>query len=264
MPSLFELLSDPVSLTVLGLYAAVIVLEALMPARALPAVRGWKLRGTIAFVVYFLISSYLPLFLGAQLAHLQLFDLSALGKWGGAAVAVLAYEAGAYFWHRAMHASNFLWRTFHQMHHSAERLDTFGAFWFSPMDMVGWTLLFSVCMTVLGVAPQAVVLAVYATTFLSVFQHANIRTPRWLGTIVQRPESHSRHHARGMHTGNYSDLPVFDMLMGTFHNPAGFFETGFYQGASSRVPEMLVFRDVSAAPATPAEVRVEDMPRAAA
>jgi sterol desaturase/sphingolipid hydroxylase (fatty acid hydroxylase superfamily) len=34
--------------------------------------------------------------------------------------------------------SNILWRIFHQMHHSAERLDTYGAFYFSPYDMIGF------------------------------------------------------------------------------------------------------------------------------
>ena len=53
----------------------------------------------------------------------------------------------------------------------------------------------------------------------AIFQHANVRTPRWLGYFVQRPESHSLHHERGVHRDNYSDLPVFDMLFGTFRNP---------------------------------------------
>lgn len=83
-------------------------------------------------------------------------------------------------------------------------------------------------------------------SFLAVFQHANVRTPRWLDFLVQRPESHSCHRERGIHGRNYSDLPVFDMLFGTFHNPADFArEAGFHPGASSRVGEMLRFRDVS-------------------
>jgi sterol desaturase/sphingolipid hydroxylase (fatty acid hydroxylase superfamily) len=99
---------------------------------------------------------------------------------------------------------------------------------------------------VIGVTPEAAVLVLYVTTFLGVFQHANIRTPRWLGYIVQRPESHSHHHERGVHARNYSDLPVFDLIFGTFHNPPDFAPaTGFCDGASYRVPEMLVFRDVS-------------------
>jgi sterol desaturase/sphingolipid hydroxylase (fatty acid hydroxylase superfamily) len=85
-----------------------------------------------------------------------------------------------------------------------------------------------------------------ATNFLSIFQHSNIRTPQWLGYIVQRPESHTHHHARGIHRNNYSDLPLFDIIFGTFRNPATFeHETGFYNGASKRMWDMLRARDVS-------------------
>jgi sterol desaturase/sphingolipid hydroxylase (fatty acid hydroxylase superfamily) len=84
------------------------------------------------------------------------------------------------------------------------------------------------------------------TNFLSIFQHANIKTPQWLGYIIQRPESHTYHHARGIHKLNYSDLPLFDIIFGTFRNPKDFeHETGFYDGASDRILEMLSARDIS-------------------
>lgn len=77
-------------------------------------------------------------------------------------------------------------------------------------------------------------------------QHASFRTPRWLGYLIQRPESHSVHHGRGIHRYNYADLPLWDMVFGTFRNPEGFQpKHGFYDGASERIPEMLAFRDVS-------------------
>jgi sterol desaturase/sphingolipid hydroxylase (fatty acid hydroxylase superfamily) len=247
MPSPLELMLDPVSLAVLALYGALIAWEALAPARSLPAVRGWKLMGLSAFAVYFFVSSYLPLLWTEQLARFQIFDLTGLGTWGGAVVGILLVEFGIYVWHRTMHNSNALWRLFHQMHHSAERVDTYGAFWFSPLDMVGWTVIGSLALTlVVGVTAEATTVVLLATTLLAVFQHANIRTPQWLGYVVQRPESHSHHHERGVHARNYSDLPVFDLLFGTFHNPKGFAaEAGFYDGASARVLEMLVARDVS-------------------
>ena len=54
------------------------------------------------------------------------------------------------------------------------------------------------------------------------------------------------HHARGAHRNNYSELPLFDMLFGTFVNPESYVEeTGFYDGASARVADMMLFRDVS-------------------
>ncbi len=251
MPSPIDLLLDPISLGVFALYAGLIVWETLVPARALPRVKGWKALGLGAFAVYFFLSSYLPLLWSEHLARFQLFDLTSLGTWAGAAVGLLVYEAGVYFWHRSMHGSNLLWRVFHQMHHSAERLDTYGAFWFSPADMIGWTVLSSLCLTlIVGLTPEATTVVLLATTLLAVFQHGNIRTPRWLGYVVQRPESHSRHHARGVHYGNFSDLPIFDILFGTFYNPREFeAETGFYHGASRRIGEMLRFREVSLPPA---------------
>ena len=82
----------------------------------------------------------------------------------------------------------------------------------------------------------------------------SLRTPRWLGYIIQRPESHSVHHGKGLHRYNYSDLPLWDIVFGTFRNPEGFqSEHGFYQGASARIPEMLAFRDVSTPDADVAE-----------
>lgn len=250
MPTPIDILLDPASLAVIALYVGLILWEAVAPARTLPSIKGWKVRGLVAFAGYFFLSSYLPLLWSEQLARFQLLDLTALGTWGGALAGLLTYEAGLYVWHRSMHGSDALWRTFHQMHHSAERLDAFGAFWFSPLDMVGFTALFSLCLTLgVGLTPEATTLVLLATTFLSVFQHSNIRTPRWLGYLVQRPESHSRHHARGVHGGNYADLPIFDLLLGTFHNPRDFAaDTGFYHGASARVAEMMRCRDVSRPP----------------
>lgn len=250
MPTLIELLLDPISLTVFALYAGLIAWEWAAPARELPAVSGWRMRGLAAFVLYFFVSSYLPLLWSKSLAPYQIFDLAIFGTWGGALVALIVYELGVYLWHRAMHRYEALWRVFHQMHHSAERLDTFGAFYFGPWDVLGWTLLSSLCLTLLGVSAQATTVFLLATTFLSIFQHANIHTPRWLGYLIQRPESHTVHHNKGVHAFNYSDLPLFDMLFGTWRNPHSFTgETGFYTGASRRVFDMLLLRDVSRVPA---------------
>lgn len=80
----------------------------------------------------------------------------------------------------------------------------------------------------------------------AVIQHANVRTPRWLGYIIQRPEMHGLHHERGVHAYNYGSVPLWDMLFGTFRNPADFpAEYGFYPGASKRLGAMLIGRDVS-------------------
>jgi len=247
MPTPLDILLDPVSLTVLALYAALVGLEALFPARALPHVPLWRTRALAVFAVYFFLSSYLPLLWTETLARYQLFDLSDVNPWLAAGIAVLVYELLVYGWHRAMHNSQWLWRGFHQMHHSAERIDSFGAFYFSPLDMVGWTVLASLTLTIgVGLSAQAASWFLYASTFLGVIQHVNVRTPQWLGYFVQRPESHSLHHQRGVHRWNYSDLPLWDIVFGTFRNPKEFAaEAGFHDGASARIGAMLAFRDVA-------------------
>ncbi|WGK65891.1 sterol desaturase family protein [Croceiramulus getboli] len=197
-PSPIELVLDPVSLIVLGIYASLILWEALFPARKLPRVKYWRVKGLMAFVLFFYLSSYLPLVWDNYLANYQVFDLTGLGIYWGALVGVLVYELGEYTWHRTMHNSDFLWRAIHQMHHSAERLDSYGAFYFSPLDMMGWVLVSSLCLVlVVGLTPEAATLVILVTTFLTIFQHTNIKTPRWIGYFIQRPEAHSIHHARG-------------------------------------------------------------------
>jgi sterol desaturase/sphingolipid hydroxylase (fatty acid hydroxylase superfamily) len=256
MPNPIDIFLNPVALTCLAIYASLILWEQVLPARKLPVVPYWQVRGLSAFVAYFLLSSYLPLMWDATLAQYRLFDMSALSVWAQVLAGVLAYEFVLYWWHRTMHKVAWLWRGFHQMHHSAERLDTFGAFWFSPLDMTGFTFVSSFALTLLlGVGVEAAVLVLYITFFLGVFQHTNVRTPQWLGYFVQRPESHSRHHGKGIHRDNYADLPLFDLLFGTFHNPARHLDTGFYHGASRQVVDMLLWKDLNAAPAADGVVR---------
>jgi sterol desaturase/sphingolipid hydroxylase (fatty acid hydroxylase superfamily) len=247
MPNPLELLIDPISLAILGMYAFLMTWESYFPAEKLVPIKYWRVRGIISFVIFFYLSSYIPLIIDPFLSAYQLIDL---GKWNAlaaAATGIFCYELLLYGWHWAMHKSDTLWRVFHQMHHSAERMDTFGAFYFSPMDMIGFTLLGSICFALLiGLSPQAITIVLLLTNFMAIFQHANIKTPRWIGYILQRPESHSVHHAKGVHHYNYSDLPVFDILFGTFHNPRSFEkETGFFIGGSSRVRDMILFRDIN-------------------
>lgn len=248
MPSPLELLLDPISLAIFGLFFALALAEWAFPGRDLPRVRGWWARGLVSFAAYFFLSSYLPLLWDEHLAAHRVVDLTHLPAWLAAVIGVLVYEAFAYAYHRALHTSPWLWRNVHQMHHSAERLDTAGAFFFSPLDMIGWTAVGSLALVwIVGLPPQAATIALMAITFFGIFQHANLRTPRWLGYLIQRPESHTRHHGRDHHKNNYADLPIFDLLFGTFENPEHFEgETGLYDGASAQLKDMLLGRDLVA------------------
>ena len=247
MPTPLEILLDPVSIVVLIIFGLLLLLQTVVPGRKLPHIKGWYVRASVVFVAYFYLSTYLPLLWDNYLSEYQLLDLNSVNPFLAAILALFIFEFLIYVWHRTMHQTDWLWLSFHQMHHSAERVDAIGAFYFSPLDMIGFTLLGSLSLVVvIGVSPEAATYFLYATIFLSIFQHSNIKTPQWLGYIIQRPESHSLHHGRGVHRYNYSDLPIFDIMFGTFRNPKNFPETmGFYDGASRRIPEMLLFKDVS-------------------
>ena len=246
LPTPWQILSDPASIIVISIFLVLMIAEELFPGRKLPIIKFWRIKGILSFIIYFFLSSYFPLIWNGYLADYRIFDLTFLGHYWGALVALLIYELGVYFWHRAMHKSNLLWRVFHQMHHSAERVDTYGAFFFSPADMIGFTFLTSLALVWIGgFTPEATIYAIYGATFLAVIQHTNIKTPQWMGYIFQRPESHSLHHAKEVHAYNYSDLPLFDILFGTFRNPKAFsMDTGFYDGASSKIRKMILFKNI--------------------
>lgn len=228
-------------LIALGLFAAFCLLDLIARARRFPDVAFWWLKGASATALYFAIATFAPLVWDGLLGRYQLIDASGLPLAAQIAGGVLVLELGVYAWHRTMHRTDLLWRWFHQMHHSAERVDIWGAFYFSPLDMVGWTFLGSLCLVLgFGLGAEAAIAVNVLVTFLAMFQHANIRTPRWLGYLIVRPESHALHHQRGVHAYNYCDLPLWDMLFGTFRNPGRWEgEAGFHDGASKRVREML-------------------------
>lgn len=232
---------------VIGMFGAFCGLDMFVRARAFDEVRGWRLIGVLAFVVNSAIATYAPFLWDDLFGRLTLVDASALPLPLGVLAGFLVYQFGVYVWHRTMHNVSFLWRWVHQMHHSAERVDIYGAYYFHPFDMVGWALLGSVMLVgILGISPGAAAFVIVLASFCSMFQHANIRTPRWLGYIVTRPESHSVHHERSLHAYNYGDIPLFDMLFGTFRNPREWDEkAGFFAGSTSKFVPLLLGREVA-------------------
>jgi sterol desaturase/sphingolipid hydroxylase (fatty acid hydroxylase superfamily) len=199
-----------VILIVVAVAAAMIAVEAMRPGRRWPRVRGWWLRA-------------------------------------------LAVNAGfvllLYWSHRARHHWGILWRWLHQLHHSPQRIEILTAFYKHPLEIVAEsTLAGALLYLCLGVSPRGVLVISIASGVAGLFYHWNIATPRWLGYIVQRPESHCVHHETGVHAYNYSELPLVDMLFGTFRNPARFDgRCGFDAGAEAAVGRLLLGRDAQAA-----------------
>jgi len=238
---------DIISYLTIGLIPGLIIVDWAIRGKKHDSTRFWRLRATLVSVAGFYIAGFVAVFWGTVLGDFHLLDGGGLGIWGGAVIGILVYEFGHYWYHRAAHAFDWLWRAGHQMHHSAESLDAFGALYQHPLDTFFFTTVASfVFYPLLGLTVEAGIIGAFFLTFNAMFQHMSFRTPRWLGYLIQRPESHSVHHGKGIHRYNYSDLPLWDIVFGTFRNPESFQrEHGFYSGASARIPEMLAFRDVS-------------------
>jgi len=241
-------LVDALGLAVPLSFLALMAVEALFPAQALPARRGWRLAGVGFLIVMATIGTVLPLLIPpAWVEAYGLLDLSGLGPVGGFVVGWVLYTLVGYVWHRSAHTFGPMWRGFHQMHHAPTRLDVASSTVFHPTEIVAYTLIsIGLNVFVLGLDPVAAAAIGFWGAFVSFLQHANVRTPRWIGPFVQRPESHSLHHAVGGPVGNFADLPLWDMLFGTYMNPDQFEDAvGFDNGGDRRWLAMLAFQDVS-------------------
>ncbi|MCH9680406.1 MAG: sterol desaturase family protein [Deltaproteobacteria bacterium] len=246
-----------VPLIVVAFAIVMIIVERRWPGHRLEAVRGWLprvavLNGVQALVV--LASGWL---VDPWLAHVRPWSSARLGVVGGAVLGYVALTFVYYWWHRARHSVPWLWRWVHQVHHSPARLEVVTSFYKHPLE-IGLNGLLSAAVLYVGVGatPRAAAGAVLLSGVAELFYHWNVRTPRWVGYVFQRPEMHRVHHERGRHAHNYSDLPLWDMMFGTYENRATFDgDCGFEQDREQRLGAMLCGVDVNASPLRAVERR---------
>ncbi len=230
-----------------AMLALLVVAERIQPVRHFEEVPGWRLKCLLFMPILIAGSASIPYLMAEVVGDLHLLPGKRLHLVGGTLVGVVVSELVVYWAHRLHHSVPFLWRWIHQLHHSAERIDVFGSAYFHPFEIIEGSvvgvLIFNV---VMGLEPEAAFLAALWQAFNGVFQHGNIRTPTWLGYLIQRPEAHALHHERGVHDFNYANLPLWDIVFGTFRNPVAWQgDAGFYSGASRQTLPMLLGRDVS-------------------
>lgn len=228
--------------------AAVImfIIECLTPGRKLPKVSGWWGRVILlnAFQVGLVFAA--AKLWDQYLATHRLWQAESLGNVGGALLGYVVVTFIYYWWHRWRHESNFLWRVFHQLHHSPQRLEVVTSFYKHPAEIAVNGLLSSlICYSLCGLTVEQTTLTILLTGLAELIYHWNVKTPQWLGWFFQRPEMHCLHHEAGVHGRNYGDLPIWDMLFGTYYNPPSFDgECGFGEKEKS-LGAMLLTRDIS-------------------
>ena len=232
-----------ISLVSLGM----IFYEAKQTGRSWPEVKGWWLRAALLNGAQVGTVFLAGLSWDRWLLKFQPWALHDLGDYTGGFLGYFAITFFFYWWHRIRHKSDFLWRWLHQIHHSPKRLEIITAFYKHPFELVADSLLCSLVLySFLGLNPMAASYAVLLSALAELFYHWNVKTPYWIGFIFQRPESHCIHHQNGLHAYNYADLPLWDMLFGTFRNPKHWNDRcGLGEEGEHRLPEMLFGVDVS-------------------
>jgi sterol desaturase/sphingolipid hydroxylase (fatty acid hydroxylase superfamily) len=229
--------------------ALAFVAERAKPATKLLQVAAWSWRSK-AFVVLELavvlavVAAWLAL--DARIEIDPVVYLSGAPLWLQVSANFFVSTFVFYWWHRVRHDHNFLWLATHQFHHSPSRIETITAFYKHPSEVALDTALnLALSFMLLGVSIEAFIAHTACIASSQFFVHMNVATPRWVGYFIQRPEMHRIHHEFGMHKNNYADLPLWDMLFGTYCNPATIvLDCGFDPQREARVLDMLAFKDV--------------------
>lgn len=223
-----------------------LVAERIRPGRPLPKVGGWYARAALMNVLQ------LTLIGVGGLAWNSFFRSHALlnfGHWRSPVIEGAFYWfVGTfvfYWWHRLRHARWF-WMAFHQLHHSPSRIELLTSFYKHPLEIAADSILTG--FLIYCVFDGSALAGAWSSLFGALgeyFYHSNMRTPRWVGLVLQRPEQHSIHHQLDVHNYNFGDLTLWDRLFGTFKEADEFaIRCGFPDRNEERLGEMLAFKDV--------------------
>ena len=234
------------SILVIAVTIVFLTMERLFPGRALPQSKGWYWRVLLINLVQLAITlSTIRLWYQA-FGSSSIFRLSAWGL--PVAEGFTAWLVGTfvfYWWHRVRHRDGF-WLVFHQIHHSPSRIEALTSFYKHPVEIFCDSFLSALVLyPLLGCSLMAAFWYNFFAASGEYFYHANIRTPSWIRYLIQTPELHSVHHQFDVHRYNFSDIPIWDRLFGTYFDATDFVDRcGFPTGAEKRIGAMLLFNDV--------------------
>lgn len=140
------------------------------------------------------------------------------------ALLIVAAEFLEYWRHRLAHRVPLLWRA-HELHHSGNQLNVLKSSRNHVTDLLMRSLMVFTPLVLLGAPPLWMPMYTAAILVVGPLSHANLalRFPRWLHYLIATPAVHAIHHARAesLADRNFSTLPLFDLVFGTFEHPEG-------------------------------------------
>lgn len=241
------LLAGLVSFAVLA--AIFVPLERAFPARSKQAILRPDLAIDAAFFfgqyVVWHATSFAVLSLAESLLHEHVTSVArfhafvvAQPFWARAIAAVVLGDLCVYWFHRACHAWEPLWR-FHAVHHTAEHLDWVAAHREHPVDGILTAFAANLPAFALGFPMDAIAAFVTFRGIWAIFVHSNVKVPLGpLRVLLGAPELHHWHHAKLEKTEhNFANLaPWLDVLFGTYHRPDPNVEESFALGVTEAMP----------------------------
>jgi ornithine lipid hydroxylase len=128
----------------------------------------------------------------------------------------------SYWVHRSFHEIDRLW-WFHAIHHDTQQVHVLKSGRFHFLDELASAIVTPLPLLVLGAPTEVIVLRSMWSVFNGSLDHANVaqRFPSWFHYVVSTVDLHNLHHARErkFQDSNYTGLPLWDVLFGTFHHP---------------------------------------------
>jgi sterol desaturase/sphingolipid hydroxylase (fatty acid hydroxylase superfamily) len=226
--------------------AVFLIAERIFPGRELPNSKGWYLRVLLInlfqlAIVFATSKLWFEWLGGSSIFHFANLQMPALEGFLGWFISTFFF----YWWHRIRHAKGF-WVIFHQVHHSPQRIETLTSFYKHPLEIIVNSLLMALIVyPFLGLSLEGAFWLNFFAATGEYFYHSNLRSPKWLKYIIQTPQLHSVHHQLDVHNYNFSDLPMWDKLFGTYKDTDEFMpQCGFPRNNERKLWKMLLFKDV--------------------
>ena len=215
--------------------------------RLWPSASGWWWRSLLFTGIQASVVYYSGPLWDDWLVEKRAWSIAGSGLVTGTFVAFFVMTFVSYWQHRIKHMIPILWRYLHQLHHSPKRVELLTSYYRNPLEIFLNMFVMSVVLYVIvGSTNMIATDAVLLLGMADMFYHWNVRTPRWIGYLIQRPESHCIHHCTGVHAYNFGDLPIWDMLFSTFKNPREYKGTcGFSRDGEQHFVAMFLGRDMS-------------------
>lgn len=232
-----------------AVFAALAAWELLAPCRPLTVGRLWRWPNNIGVLLVDALTVRLLMptaVLGAALfaagAGWGLFNWLQFRLSVGLVFGFLILDFFIWAQHFVFHHVPLLWRL-HRMHHADLDIDVTTGVRFHPFEILISLAIKIAVVFAFGIPPVAVFVFEVMLSATSMFNHANVRMPRWLDRILRlivvTPDMHRVHHSVLRHEtdSNFGfNLPWWDWLFRTYrHEP----QAG-HQGMTIGIPQ---FRD---------------------